>query len=104
MTQPTFSEGPAVPLMIEGLVDENTLRQLGDELLSATSIISIREKGNPTSHAADGELTVNQALTRLLSGYVRAIQVRYAFAGHEWTDTILSMPDGYRIVRCRHDS
>ena len=101
MTQPTFADGPPVPLMVEGLLDAQTLTRLFGDLESATSVLGTREKGGSAKFAG-GELPLATALDRLLAGTARAVQVRYRHDGHEWTDTVLAAADGYRVVRCRH--
>src|SRR5262245_2096076 len=103
MTQPTFPDGPPVPLLVEGMIDAETLRRLFLDLSAAARIICIREKGGPTAYATAPEPTPADALRRLLSGATRAAQVRYLFAEEEWTDTILAAAPGYRVVRCRHE-
>ena len=104
MSEPTFPDGPPVPLMVEGLIDAPTLRQLFSDLASSAVVLDVREKGNPRGYASPTELTPELARDRLLSGFTRAVQVRYRYDGHEWTDTVLGMPTGYRVVRCRHEA
>ncbi|MBA4192060.1 MAG: hypothetical protein C0467_29125 [Planctomycetaceae bacterium] len=104
MNEPTFADGPPMPLMVEGLIDATMLRQLFSDLASAATVTDVREKGGPRGYALPTELTPDLARDRLLSGLTRAVQVRYRFDSHEWTDTIVRMPTGYRVVRCRHDS
>lgn len=104
MIQPTFTEGPPVPMMVEGDIDAATLRQLFADLLASATILVVREKGAPQAYTLAEELTSDVALSRLISGDARAVQIRYRFDGHEWTDTILSMRGGFRVVRCRHES
>ncbi|MFO0797028.1 MAG: hypothetical protein U0804_06090 [Gemmataceae bacterium] len=104
MTQPTFSDGPLVPLMVEGAIDAPTLTRLFADLESAASVIGVREKGAPTAYSGAESLTTGTAVSRMLSGAARAVQVRYRFSGHEWVDTILALPGGFRVVRCRFDA
>jgi hypothetical protein len=104
MSQPTFSEGPPVPLMVEGLIDEATLRQLFADLTAHAKILGVREKNAPTAYAGEQSLTVASAVDRLIRREARAVQVRYAHDGFEWTDTILVVPQGFRVIRCRHDA
>lgn len=103
MTQPTFTDGPPVPLMIEGLIDPPTLARLFAELESVASILGVREKGGPAEFAGGGELPPATALEQLLVGTSRAVQIRYRYDGHEWTDTVLAVVTGFRVVRCRHE-
>jgi hypothetical protein len=103
MTQPTFADGPPVPLLVDGVIDATTLRQLFTDLTTSAIVLGLREKGGPTEYTSGDEPIPEMALSRLLTGSVRAIQVRYRFADHEWTDTILHTPNGFRVVRCRHE-
>ncbi|MBL8867973.1 MAG: hypothetical protein KF873_23420 [Gemmataceae bacterium] len=102
MTQPTFSEGPPVPLMVEGTIDSPTLAKMFAEIESHGTLIGIREKAGPGDYAGTEELTPALALDRLQRREARAVQIRYRHDGFEWTDTVLAMPDGFRVVRCRH--
>lgn len=102
MTQPTFADGPPVPLMVEGLIDPPTLTRLFADLESAATGVRAREKGGPGEYAAAGEMPPAVALERLLAGAARAVQLLYHFDGHDWTDTVLAAPAGFRVVRCRH--
>lgn len=104
MTQPTFAEGPPVPLMVDGTIDATTLRQLFADLATSATVLDVRQKSTPTSFASACELTPDAALASLLSGAARTVQVRYRYAGYDWTDTLLSTPSGFRVVRCRHES
>ena len=104
MTQPTFPDGPPVPLLVEGVIDATTLRQLFADLATAATMLGVQEKSAPTAYTSSTEPAPDTALARLLAGVARAVQVRYRFAGHEWTDTILSVSGGFRVIRCRHES
>jgi hypothetical protein len=102
VTQPTFAEGPPVPLMVEGFLDPPTLTRLFADLESVTDVMGVREKGGPQEFAGRGDWPLATARDRLLTGTARSIQIRYRFDGHEWTDTIVAAPDGFRVIRCRH--
>ena len=103
MTQPTFPDGPPVPLMVDGVIDATTLRQLFTDLATSGTVLGVREKSGPAAYTSADQLTTDSALARLLAGSARAVQVRYRFDDHEWTDTILSVQYGFRVVRCRHE-
>lgn len=103
MSQPTFADGPPVPLMVEGLIDPPTLTQLLAEIQSAGMVLGVREKGGPAEYAGGDVVPPAVALERLLAGTARAVQLRYHFDGHEWTDTVLATASGFRVVRCRHE-
>ena len=104
MNQPVFADGPPVPLMVEGLIDATTLRQLFADLAAHASVIGVREKSDPREYTVPESLSASLALDRLLSGSAQAIQVRYRHDGHEWTDTILATPGGFRVIRCSHET
>ena len=103
MTQPTFAEGPPVPLMVDGVIDSTTLRRLFADLATTATVLSVREKSGPSAYTSADELPPDATLARLLSGTARAAQVRYRFDGYEWSDTIMTIPNGFRVVRCRHE-
>ena len=103
MTEPTFTDGPPVPLMVDGNIDAATLRQLFADLSAFATILAVREKGDPTAFTRTDSLTPDSARARLLSGDARAVQIHYRFAGHEWTDTVFAISSGFRVVRCRHE-
>lgn len=104
MSEPRLEDGPPVPLMVEGIIDADTLRQLFTDLSLSARILKIREKGGASAYTMDEEPPPEIALDRLLSGATRAVQVHYQFAGFEWADTMLRLPSGFRVVRCRYDS
>jgi hypothetical protein len=104
MSQPQFDEGPPVPLLVEGVIDAATLQRLFADLSAASTILGVRDKSGATDYASADESSLEFARERLLSGRTRAVQVRYRFADVEWSDTILALADGFRVVRCRHDS
>lgn len=103
MTQPTFADGPPVPLMVEGVIDAATLRQLFADIQTAGTVLGIREKGGPAEYAGGDGMPPAVALDRLLAGIARAVQLRYRFDRHEWTDTVLATASEFRVVRCRHE-
>lgn len=103
MSQPTFEDGPPVPLMVEGAMDAAMLGQLFRDLAESATVLSIREKRGPSTSPSDGSLSLDAIREQLLSGETRAAQIRYRFSEFEWTDTILAGPAGFRVVRCRHE-
>jgi hypothetical protein len=104
MTELNFADGPPVPLMTEGLIDAHMLRQLVSDLNTFTMVLGVREKSGPGSYADATESNLVAAVDRLTSGTCRAVQVRYCYDGSEWTDTIMHMPTGFLVVRCRHEN
>jgi len=89
-------------MMAEGMIDSATLRQLAADLEAGAEVLVVREKGTSGAHSAPKVVLLPDAVDRLLTGAIQAAQIHYRFAGQEWTDTIMAMKDGYRVVRCRH--
>lgn len=103
MTQPQFADGPPVPLMTDGTLDAAGLNRLVSDLRAHATILSVREKAAPGAYAANAEQPLEPAFARLSIGVTRAVQVRYRYDGHEWTDTVFVLSAGFRVVRCRHE-
>ncbi|MFO0949246.1 MAG: hypothetical protein U1D30_25595 [Planctomycetota bacterium] len=103
MNQPTFEDGPPVPMMVEGTMDEATLRQFFADLGTHATIEAIREKNSLTANSAAGAPDLPTLLDQLLARETRAAQIRYTFDSHAWTDSLFATPQGFKVVRCRHD-
>jgi hypothetical protein len=101
MTQPTFADGPPVPLMTEGIIDAATLSRLIAELVTHATAISVREKAAANAYAGPDHQPLDSVLERLLTGATRSVQIRYHFDGHDWTDTIVALPMNFRVLRCQ---
>ncbi|MEQ9408853.1 MAG: hypothetical protein RIK87_14045 [Fuerstiella sp.] len=97
-----LSDGPPMPEMCEALLSPRDVDALFQDLASCTSILSVQEKGSETGCAEDTVLTLATAQQRLLSHSVRAVQIRYRYDNHDWSDTLIHLPDGIRLVRCQH--
>ena len=88
----------------QALLDSPTLNQLFSDIASETTFIGALLKGAATSEAADQFVSLEAAKDALISGTVRGVQLRYQFAQEEWWDTLLSTPQGVRIVRINHSA
>jgi hypothetical protein len=99
---PEFSEGPPMPAMCEAVLSDGDLARLFEDLAACTSILSVQEKGSVAAYAETGPAVLTSAQSRLLSGNVRGLQIRYAYQDHDWTDTLIRLPHGTRLVRCQH--
>lgn len=97
-------EPPPLPEMRDAVLTVEEVHALASDLDALTRISGILEKGVSTSRAEASTPSLNDALTRLTNGHVRAIQIRYQYDRHEWTDTLMAVPHGFRLVRCRHES
>lgn len=97
-----FPDGPPLPEMREALLSRNDVLALVADLQTHTRLISTLCKASPQQQTPPGSIPLETAIERLFERAVSAIQIRYAYDGHEWTDTLLNSPAGIRIVRCQH--
>lgn len=98
------SDGPPLPELCEGLLDDSQVERLFADLAAFTHVVVISEKGGEQEYGQAKNLDLETACRRLLLRQCRALQIRYLFDAAEWTDTLLSTPAGIRAVRCRHAS
>lgn len=95
------SEGPPVPLLVEGMIDAQLLEQLFADLQVHAQVFSIQEKNDPRRYSTADRPSLDTVQERLLSGQARAVQLRYRYDGSEWADTLLAVSSGFRVIRCK---
>ena len=104
-TQPIqFPDGPPLPEMREAVLSRDDVLALVADLQAHTRVISTLCKAAPQQQTPSGSSPLETAIERLFERTVSAIQIRYAYDGHEWTDTLLNTPAGFRMVRCQHST
>ena len=91
-----------MPEMCESTLQNEDIACLFADLAACTKIMSIQEKGCFYAYADAGPPQLETAKQRLLSGEVRAMQIRYHYEHRVWTDTLMRSSSGIRLVRCRH--
>jgi len=91
------------PEMTEAFFDESGLAAFGEELSAKAQDLQIFIKGAPCLMAdAEGTLGVSSAISGLCAGGFQAVQMRYAFEGVRWMDTLMRTGDGsFRLIRIR---
>lgn len=100
----TEDPAPPLPELHGGMLTEETLAQLFDDYSKCTVVTEIIPKHAAQNHVPEqSNLTLAQAQELLRTRGVRAMQVRYRFDDGEWWDTIMVLPEGFRLVRIRHD-
>jgi hypothetical protein len=99
-----MNEEPPIPEMREALLDESNVRALLADWLACTQIEQVFVKDSLRSQQPGSGLQVEVAIEEFLHGRFAAVQVRYAFEGYGWTDTLMRVGEGIRMVRCRHES
>lgn len=95
-------DGPPIPEMREALLSSAEVLALAADLQSHARIQGTLCKAGPRQQTPPGDAPLETAIHRLLERSVTAVQVQYAYDGHEWTDTLLNTPAGVRLVRCQH--
>jgi hypothetical protein len=99
-----FPDGPPLPEMREAILTREDVLALVADLQVHTRVISTLCKAGPQQQTPPGSIPLETAIERLFDRTASAIQVRYAYDGHEWTDTLLNSPAGLRMVRCQHST
>lgn len=90
------------PPICDVLVDAATIDQLFFDIAAAAELIGVtlKARGAQRADAAAPELTAAHAALR--AGAVGGVQLRYRHAGEEWCDTVISIADGFRLIRISH--
>lgn len=74
------------------------------DLAQCVQVTEIIPKFGARERVPEGaNLTLDIAKDLLLRGGVRGLQVRYRYQGADWWDTMIRTPDGYQLVRIRHN-
>jgi hypothetical protein len=92
-----------LPDLQESRLDEATLDQLFVDLEGLAQIIEVQLKGAPQKMADGRDVPLAEAHGLLKSGGVCGVQIRYVHGGTLWWDTIMRLPEGFRLVRIQPD-
>jgi hypothetical protein len=103
MTEPFFKDGPPVPMMVEGNLDDPSIERYLQELTTQAELIAIRAKGASMDYSMGLSAELSSTLQQLRDGSLRSVQINYLFSDDHWTDTLFQSPQGLRVVRCRHE-
>ena len=98
----SLPDGPPIPEMRESALSAEDIHALAADLTTHAVIHSIICKGGARQHSPAKPLRLDDAVEQLLSKTVAAVQVRYQFDSHDWTDTLMNTPNGIKLVRCQH--
>jgi hypothetical protein len=89
----------ALPDVHEAALDADGVRRVLGDIDACATLHSIIVKRGALEHADQQPKTLHAAARELFDGSARAIQLRYEHRGQHWTDTILRLGNGYRLVR-----
>ncbi|MDP1797658.1 MAG: hypothetical protein Q8K78_09265 [Planctomycetaceae bacterium] len=105
MTSPSptqLPDGPPLPEMREAVLSRDDVLTLVADLQAHAQITGTLCKAAPQQQTPLHNISLETAVEQFFTWAVSAIQIRYAYDGHEWTDTLLNTPAGMRLVRCQH--
>jgi hypothetical protein len=88
-----------LPDLHESLLDEATLDQLFVDLEALAEIIEVQLKGAPQQMTDGRSVALADAHEMLRSGAVRGVQIRYNHQGKQWWDTVMRLPEGFKLIR-----
>lgn len=98
----SVSESPLrLPPLQQTILDVATTDALFRDLAACARVHAVLPKYARHAHIGPETLTLEQARTRLAAGLLLGVQIRYAYDGHTWTDTLLRRPNGLTLVRIR---
>lgn len=101
-TTATSSQAPlCLPALQQTVLDVATTDALFRDLAACTQIHAVIPKYARSAHTGPASLTLERARTRLAAGLLLGVQIRYAYEGHAWCDTLLHRPAGLTLVRIR---
>lgn len=104
MSEPSKpSEMPELPELHESVLDEATVDQLFTDIKELTQIVEVIPKTVSKGNVQEGSISLDEGRRMLRDGSCRALQIRYVHDGAQWWDTLMTQPDGTRVVRIRHD-
>ncbi len=95
------SEPLRLPPLQQTVLDVATTDALFRDLAACTTVQAVIPKYARNAHTGPETLSLEQARTRLAAGLLLGVQIRYAYDGHAWTDTLLRRPAGLTLVRIR---
>jgi hypothetical protein len=101
-----MNETPELPDLHESILDEATLDQLFTDIEALTRVVEVIPKTvsqGSRGYVQEGSITLNEGRRMLRDGGCRALQVRYLYEGALWWDTLMTQPNGTRVVRIRHE-
>ena len=93
-----------LPELTQSVLTTDDLEALFRDIAELTEVVEIIPKLGARERVDDtAALTLDSARQGLLGGDFRGVQLRYLHEGGLWWDTLLRVPEGFSIVRIRHD-
>ena len=95
-------EGPPLPEMVQAELSQQDVLALVADLQAFARVTGTLCKVAPQQQVPPDNILLEAAIDQLIARTVVAVQIRYVYDGHEWTDTLVTSPSGVRLVRCQH--
>lgn len=95
----TMSVAADLPGVHTALLDAETLAALFRDLSLAARVLDVRVKSQTARYASTEAWSLEAARVALAEGHLSGIQVRYVLGTQVWRDTLMSTPEGTRLVR-----
>ena len=90
-----------LPGMSDAVLGAEEIAALFRDYSACASGIEIQIKWGPGRVASHPRPTLEEAQQLLLDSRVRGLQLRYAFNGEMWRDTLMPISSGVRLIRMR---
>lgn len=87
-----------LPDLQEALLRSEQLEAYLDELRCLGTTVVVTVKGDAQGRPR-GAMSLVNLCSELLARSIHSAQLRYAFSGARWVDTLIVTPDGVRLVR-----
>jgi hypothetical protein len=93
-----------LPDLNQATLDLPGVEALLRDIAACTQVTEIIPRAAAQGYVTDGvALTLADACRLLEERAVRGLQIRYRYDGADWWDTLMVLPEGWRLVRIRHD-
>lgn len=93
-----------LPDLQQSVLDSKTVAQLFSDIAEFGTDFEIIPKFTAEGYIDHRtQLTLDDGRTLLLAGKLRALQIRYRYQGADWWDTLMTTPQGIRLVRIQHE-
>ena len=99
---PQLHDGPPIPEMVQAILSHQDVLALVADLQAFARVTGTLCKAAPQQQTPPENVPLEAAVNQLFAQTVVAVQIRYAYDGQEWTDTLLNSSTGVRLVRCQH--
>ncbi len=95
----TRTELDALPPLYESVLTDETLDALFTDVGLLPGRIEIALKSAANARATEAPVSLEEARAALRAGTARAVQLRYEHEGVLWSDTLVRLERGVRLVR-----